>query len=127
MAIMIISWLFLSCSVQYWNRYFLLHTPALHLPLRISVQVVPSGTGVNEQPVVVLQVSVVQELLSLQTSVVLTHTPVVALQESVVHALLSLQFLAVPVHVPLVQASPDVQALLSLHVVPLETAVPWQK
>jgi len=55
----------------------------------LSVQ----GRGVKtHDPVVVLQESVVQNLLSLHTLLVLTQVPVKGSQESVVHALLSLQF-----------------------------------
>jgi hypothetical protein len=50
---------------------------------------------------------------------VLVQTPVPVSQVSVVQTLLSLQFLAVPPQVPLVQTSFEVQALLSLHAVPL--------
>jgi hypothetical protein len=45
--------------------------------------------------------------------------PLPLLHESVVQGLLSLQFTALPVHVPLWQASLDVQALRSLHELPV--------
>jgi hypothetical protein len=49
------------------------------------------GIGVYTQPVAVLQVSVVQALLSLQTIGVWMQAPVAVLQVSVVQASLSLQ------------------------------------
>jgi hypothetical protein len=45
--------------------------------------------------------------------------PVAGLHESLVHTLESSQFSAVPTHTPLEQASPVVQAVPSLHAVPL--------
>ncbi len=52
-----------------------------------------------------------------------THAPVLGLQASLVQVLLSVQTLAVPVQVPAWQLSPLVQALLSLQTPPLATAV----
>jgi len=61
----------------------------------------------------------VQLLLSLQDAVLLVNThPFTVLQVSVVQTLLSLQVLAVPTQTPLEHASFRVQALLSLQAVP---------
>jgi hypothetical protein len=84
-------------------------------------QAVPLATGAWHTPA--RQVSSVHTLPSLPQLVpsatfVCTH-PELLLHESVVQGLLSLQFTAVPVHVPLWQVSPDVQALLSLHELPV--------
>jgi hypothetical protein len=88
------------------------------------VQPVPSATGVYTQlPVDVLQVSDVQALESLQVFAVWLQTPVVLLQESVVQAFASSQFVAVPVQAPPTQASPEVQALLSVQASPSLIAV----
>jgi hypothetical protein len=113
--------------VQCRDRYYLLHTPFLQMPVRFPyLQYAPSKGGYT-QPINGSQWSgCVQMLLSSQTTVLNSHAPVVVLQESVVQALLSLQILTVPMHAPFVQTSPEVQALLSLQVVPLVTAVPWQ-
>jgi hypothetical protein len=53
---------------------------------------------VKTQPVAVLQVSVVQTLLSLQTRVVWLHAPVAVSHASIVQALLSLQRTAASQH-----------------------------
>jgi hypothetical protein len=81
------------------------HAPAAHTSL---VQVLPSSphaavVAVNVQPVAVLQLSVVQALLSLHTTGVVAQ-PVAVLQLSVVQALLSLQLSGVPGWQPLVAA-----------------------
>jgi len=138
--------------------------PAVQVPVwQVSapLQALPSGhavplaTAVWVQPVVALQPSVVQALLSLQLSAVpAVHTPlrqvssplqtvlsaqdepfdtavltqpVAGLQLSAVQALLSLQLRAVPaVQVPLWQVSAPLQRLESEHDVPLVTAVKTQ-
>src|SRR3990172_8078421 len=108
---------------------------------------------VYTQPVAGVQVSVVHTLLSLQVIAVPPQTPavhtsplvqalpsshtvplvtlvntqpVVGAQVSVVHTLLSLQVIAVPPQTPAVHTSPLVQALPSLHTVPLATLVNTQ-
>jgi hypothetical protein len=97
-----------------------------------SEQEKPSACGgLAHEPA--LQTSAVQGLPSLQLAavvqdwqfgIVVLAQPVTALQLSIVQALLSLQLRAVPaVQVPLWQVSAPLQALPSLHAVPLLTAV----
>ena len=70
----------------------------MHLPptqiCDCTEQTVPSLTLVKTQPLLVLQLSAVQKLLSSQPMPVCTHAPVFASQLSVVHALPSSQDLA---------------------------------
>ena len=84
-------------------------------------QDVPFATGAWHTPA--RQVSSVQTLPSLPQPVpsatFVCTQPVLLLHESVVQGLLSLQFTDVPVQVPLWHLSPDVQALLSSHELPV--------
>jgi hypothetical protein len=90
-----------------------------------SSQVVPPGRKTNWQdPVLVLQESVVQGLPSLQLKAWFTHWPVCGWQKSLVQALPSLQFTCVPPQndgepiVPPPQTSPVVQGFPSSQVAP---------
>lgn len=95
----------------------MLHESVVHELLSLQVTAVPP----LHDPA--LQVSpIVQALPSLHAVPLAAGAktqPVAALHESAVHELLSLHVIAAPVHVPALQASPVVQALLSLQVVPL--------